>query len=116
MINRLKSRPSILILLFLLLQLAGQTAAGFSGRSSGLINIYTVVSYICLILRAFIWLFILKLLPLTKAYPYTAAVYILILPLSILIFGESPDWSRYAGAGLIFIGIMLNAAGTAGNV
>lgn len=106
--------PVLLLILFLLLQLGGQTAAGFAGKIGG-INIYTLISYTCLTLRGLLWVLVLKRLPLTVAYPFTGAVYLLILPLSMLLFGESPEWSRFAGAALIFAGIGVSAVGAVKN-
>ena len=109
----LKNKPVILIIMFLLLQLGGQTAAGFSARAEGFFNLFTLISYCALCLRGLLWILILKVLPLTTAYPLTGTVYFLILPLSVFIFGESPDWSRFAGAALIFAGIIFSAYGSA---
>ena len=108
--NRL-NKPLLPLLSFLLLQLCGQTAAGFAGRMGG-INLFTIISYFCLLSRGLVWILILKRLPLTVAYPFTGAIYLLILPLSIFLFGESPDWSRFAGAALIFAGIAVSSSGT----
>lgn len=109
------NKPVILIIMFLLLQLGGQTAAGFSGRAGNFFNIFTLISYCALFFRALTWILILKTLPLSAAYPFTGLVYLLILPLSVFIFGESPDWSRFAGAVLIFTGIIFSAIGAAAN-
>lgn len=109
------NKPIILMILFLILQLGGQTAAGFSGREVGFFNLYTLLSYSALVLRAIIWMLILKNMPLTVAYPFTGMVYLLILPLSIFIFGENPHWSSFAGAALIFCGIVLTAFGAVKN-
>ena len=109
--NRIRyDRSVFLLLIFLLLQLGGQTAAGFAGRAGG-INLYTITSYACLFLRGLVWIMVLKRLPLTVAYPFTGAVYLLILPLSMIVFDETPGWSRFAGAALIFIGIIFSASG-----
>ncbi len=114
--NRIRfDNPVPLLVMFLLLQLGGQTAAGFSGRTGGFINIFTFISYCCLILRAFIWMLVLRRLSLSAAYPFTGAVYLLILPLSMLIFDEKPGWARFAGALLIFAGIIFTAAGASKN-
>lgn len=115
MTHRLQQSYLGLLLIFIILQLAGQTSAGLSGKTAGLLNIFTLISYCCLILRAFVWLLILKKLPLTSAYPVTASIYILILPLSMIVFGESPGWSRFAGAALITSGIILTSVGAARN-
>lgn len=105
----------ILLILFLLLQLGGQTAAGFAGNAGGNFNIFTLLSYCALLLRGFVWILVLKRMPLIAAYPFTGAVYILVLPLSILLFGETPHWSRFAGAFLIFAGIGVSALGAVKN-
>jgi len=109
------NNPVILLVVFMLLQLGGQIAAGLSGSTGSIVNLFTVISYCCLLARGIVWVLVLKKLPLTVAYPFTGAVYLLILPLSVLVFGEQPGWSRFAGAALIFAGVAVTAAGMVRN-
>ena len=57
----------------------------------------------------------LKKLPLTVAYPFSGTVFLLIIPLSAVIFNEPPDPARIAGALLIFSGIVFTAIGAVKN-
>ena len=110
MLKRYKT--PILLSAFLVLQLGGQIAAGFAGRQAYFLNHFTVISYFCLTARGFIWLLILRRMSLTAAYPFTGMIYVLILPVSAFVFGDSISVVRVVGAVLIFAGVMLTAAGT----
>ncbi len=102
------------MLLFLALQLGGQLSAGRAGAEDGFINLFTAISYICLLSRGLIWILILKRMKLVAAYPLTGMVYLLILPLSAYFFGDEISWEKAAGAALIFTGIVFTAAGQSG--
>lgn len=113
MTSRQTLNTAALLLLFLVLQIGGQIAAGFAGEQGYFFNPYTIISYFCLFSRGLIWILILKRIDLIKAYPFTGLVYLLILPLSAFIFGDEISWSKAAGAALIFAGIIFTAAGRA---
>ena len=104
-------KNAVLICLFIIIQLCGQISAALSGRTAGIINIYTAASYICLFSRSLIWILLLKQLSLITVYPLTAVIYVLILPVSVFLFNEAVRPADYAGAFLIFSGIILAAAG-----
>jgi drug/metabolite transporter (DMT)-like permease len=116
MILKEHRRTIVLISAFLFLQLLGQISAGFAGEAVSIINPFTVISYFCLISRGVLWVLILKRVNLLAAYPFTGIIYLLILPISYLVFDESITRWQIWGAAMIFIGIMLNAAGNAAAV
>ncbi len=105
-------RAIMLILFSMMLQLVGQIASGFAGREGSIFNYFTFIGYSCLVLRAFVWILVLKAMPLTVAYPSTGAIYLMILPLSVIFFGENPGWGRYGGSTLIFLGIIVSSLGS----
>ncbi len=104
-----------LLILFVAIQLAGQLSSGLSGRASSLFNIFTLVTYGCLALRFFVWILILKRLPLITAYPFTGIIYILILPLSCFMYHKPVEPERAAGMVMIFAGIVLCSLGSRRN-
>ena len=55
----------------------------------------------------FIWLIVLAQVDLSVAYPFDSLQYILVLPVSFLIFREHVDVRKLLGAGLIILGIWL---------
>lgn len=101
----------LLLVSFLFLQIGGQVAAGFAGISESFFNPFLLVSYFCLFSRGFVWLFILRRIDLLTAYPFTGMIYIIILPITFRIFGDSISPARIGGAVLIFVGIMFTAVG-----
>ncbi len=104
------------ILLFpLSIMLLGQIFAKFSGNYIGsggsIINIYSLISYICLISRGFIWIFIVRRMRLVFAYPVMSINYILVLLVSWFIFDEKIISTNLIGAGLISAGVVLIGIG-----
>ena len=103
-----------LFLLFIpvLLMAAGQISAKtgsliLASQEGFSINIFLVLSYVFLILRGFIWIFILKFMELSTAYPVMSLNYVIILFISAFIFNEKITLYNAAGAVLITAGIFL---------
>ena len=99
------------LLLPLSIMLLGQIFAKMSGIHIGsggsILNIYTLVSYLCLISRGFLWIFIIRRMRLVFAYPVMSLNYILVLLVSYFIFNEEIVSTNLIGAGLISLGVIL---------
>lgn len=103
--------PWPVLLLPLSIMLIGQIFAKMSGIYIGsggsIINIYSLISYICLISRGFLWIFIIRRMRLVFAYPVMSINYILVLLVSYFVFHEEIVSTNLAGAGLISLGVIL---------
>ncbi len=56
---------------------------------------------------AFLWIYSLKFLPLSKVYPFTFLTFALVLVLSYVIFGERLSPINFVGIALIVVGVYL---------
>jgi drug/metabolite transporter (DMT)-like permease len=66
----------------------------------------TIGGFACFFTSAILWIFALKRLPLSIAYPMVALSYVLIFIGSATLFHETITWRHWLGAGLIFAGIL----------
>ena len=66
-----------------------------------------VIACLLLIFHGFIWLYILKKLPLSFAYPLMSASYPIILLFSYLFFGEFASVNKMLGSLLIMTGVII---------
>lgn len=110
-----KKLPVPVLLIPLGIMLFGQIFAKLSGNyiSTGgtILNIYSLFSYLCLLSRGFIWIFIIRRMKLVFAYPVMSLNYILVLLVSHLIFHEKIVSTNLIGAGLIGLGVILIGLG-----
>lgn len=60
---------------------------------------------------ALLWMYILKRVPLSLAYPLLATTFVLVPLAGVLIFDERLQWTDWASFGLIFSGIALGSLG-----
>ncbi|RMH82262.1 hypothetical protein EA796_20770 [Pseudomonas sp. AOB-7] len=58
-------------------------------------------------LTILVWIYVLKVLPLSIAYPLTALSYILVPVFSLVILGEKVSTNTLVGSGLIIAGIIV---------
>lgn len=70
-----------------------------------------LLSYLCLILRGFLWILILKNIPLILAYSVFSLQYLLVLLVGILFFAEKVSLSQGFGTLLIVAGVVLCGLG-----
>ena len=108
------SNNSRILLLFIpvLIMAAGQISAKtgsliLASQESFSINIFLVLSYIFLIMRGFIWIFIIRHVELSTAYPVMSINYVIILAVSVIFFNEELTVFNAAGSILITSGILL---------
>ncbi len=114
----MSSKPPLpwpVLLIPLSIMLLGQIFAKLSGNyiASGgsILNTYSLISYICLISRGFLWIFIIRRMRLVFAYPVMSINYILVLLVSYFIFKEEIVSTNLIGAGLISLGVILIGIG-----
>ena len=92
---------------------AGATAHLAEGWSwtgiSGLLSVWTWGGMVLMILSLVSWLYVLRQLPLSVAFPLSNVVHVLV-PLSCWIFlGESISTRRWCGIALVLIGLIVVA-------
>jgi drug/metabolite transporter (DMT)-like permease len=98
----------------LVLKLGAKETAGLTNTNdwtgiSGLASIWTWVGIMFVILSLASWLYILRLIPLSIAFPLSNVVHILV-PLSCWIFlGELISTRRWCGIALVLIGLVVVA-------
>lgn len=75
---------------------------------SGLaLNPFVVGGVFLHVLALITWLYVLKHVDVSYAYPFISMGFVLVLLLSYLLFGESINLYRIFGVGLIIMGILL---------
>ncbi|GAB4261259.1 EamA family transporter [Thermincola ferriacetica] len=100
-----------LILLSLFLMVFGQIMSKMGSSYESLFNVFVVVGYAALLLRGLVWLFILKRLPVSFAYPMMSLSFVLILVASYFVFGEAITLYKLLGSLLIIAGVFFISSG-----
>ena len=92
-------RHYLLVVIPILFVLVGQTLAKYGvqeiKKTDTIVNGYIVAGYTMLLLRGFIWIFILKKIKLSFAYPLMSMTFIFILTISYLLFDETSHITIY---------------------
>jgi drug/metabolite transporter (DMT)-like permease len=100
-----------LLLIPLALIVGGQTFSKIGVQkaveTTKVINGYVLLAYGFLFLRGVAWIFLLKLLRLSFAYPFMSASYFFILMISFFIFRESLSVWNIFGTCVIVFGVVL---------
>lgn len=78
-----------------------------SGFWHGLWNIKLISALFVYAMATFMWLFVLKSIPLRVAYPFVALAFIIVPILGHFFLGEVIGWNTFAGALLIGLGVWL---------
>lgn len=91
----------------------GDFPTAFSDRLgfvvSFLLNLWIVSSFVALFLGSLSWIGVLIHFELSFAYPFTSLSFVLVLVLSVILFGESLSVAKIAGLGLIMIGVWVTS-------
>ena len=104
-------------MLFLIAALVAQSVALVLGKAAGIgysgferyLSIEYIGSLAALMIQALVWQQALKHYPLSVAYPFMSAVFLIIPAVSFFVFGETISAGQIAGAMLIAAGtVMLN--------
>lgn len=89
----------------------GQTLSKFGVQQAEetrrIINIFIISGYVLLVLRAAIWIWVVRKVKLSLAYPVLSITYVLILLISYYIFNEPLTIRKILGAVLIMAGVFL---------
>ena len=108
-------RHYLLVLIPILFVMVGQTLTKYGAqeikRTDTIVNIYIILGYTMLLLRGFIWIFILKKIKLSFAYPLMSVTFILILAISYFIFDEDITFYNLLGSCLIIGGVVFISLG-----
>jgi len=105
----------LLILIPVVLITLGQTSAKYGALKivdeNNILNIYIAFGYAFLILRGLVWVFILKKIKLSFAYPFVSLSYVFILAISYYAFGEVIRINNIIGTLFIVGGVCLMGLG-----
>jgi len=92
---------------------AGHFPSGASARvhylGHFLLNPWVISALLGGLLAAFSWIAALSRLELSRAYPYTAGSFVLVLVLSAIFFDEALNPFKIAGAALIVLGLIVGS-------
>ena len=70
------------------------------------LNPYIVFGYACLVLRGIVWVFILRRVELSVAYPFLSTSFVIILIFSYYLFGEQIPPLKVIGTFFIIAGVI----------
>lgn len=100
-----------LVLVSLLLMVVGQIVTKIGSGAGAIVNTYIMLGYAALMARGLAWIFVLKRLPITFAYPVMSVSFVLILPASYYFFNEPLTVYKAAGSLLIVAGVIFTSLG-----
>lgn len=96
----------------ILFKLAANDLTGFdlSTLSSfkKLFSPWLMVALVCYALSTAMWVGVLRITPLNRAYPFVAFAFVAVPFLSFLLIGERIRWSTIVGAVVILIGVIVS--------
>ena len=99
----------LLILLPIITITAGQTFSKLGVEQLKLdnrvINIFIVSGYFLIIFRSLVWIWVLRRVKLSVAYPFISFTYILVLLISFFFFDEPITTKQILGSSLLVLGI-----------
>ena len=70
-------------------------------------NPYLMVAVVMYAMTILIWIYVLRTLPLSVAYPLTALSYVIVPCLSYLLLHEKISLQTVAGSGIIILGVVI---------
>ena len=95
------------VILMSLGQILFKYAANDSNKYFGVLNIKLILALTVYLFSAFLWVYILRAIPLKTAYPFVALAFIIVPFLASIFFGEILSWNNYLGALIILIGVII---------
>jgi len=106
-----------LLTLFALLLSTGQILfkkAALAGVGGGLfasfLNVWMIAALVLYASATLLWVYILRTIPLSTAYPFVALGFIVVPIAGVMIFGEEIGWRYFVGSFLIVSGIAVISA------
>ncbi|WP_215357933.1 EamA family transporter [Polynucleobacter sp. UB-Raua-W9] len=108
----------LLTLLTVFLLSAGQVLFKYASGRIDITNngflfglLFNPAFIVALIVYAFttvLWMLVLKTVPLKTAYPFTALAFFIVPTFAAIFLGESLEWTTFAGASLIILGVYVS--------
>jgi len=92
-----------------LLKLAADTSKTEAAPLGGLLNRYFFVAITLYAVLTILWIWILRSIPLAKAYPFAALVFVFTPILAVVFFNDTISWINGFGMLLIVSGLLLAA-------
>jgi drug/metabolite transporter (DMT)-like permease len=89
----------------ILFKLAARAATGGAGFPWDFLNAYFFVALAVYGAATFLWVWLLKTLPLNVAYPFVGLAFVIVPVLGALLLNEPLDWRHLAGGALIAAGV-----------
>jgi drug/metabolite transporter (DMT)-like permease len=92
-----------------MLKLAADTSKIESAPLGGLLNRYFFVAITLYAVLTVLWIWLLRYIPLAKAYPFAALVFIFTPMLAVIFFGDKISFVNGIGMFMIVCGLLLAA-------
>jgi drug/metabolite transporter (DMT)-like permease len=89
----------------ILFKLAARSATGTAGFPWEFLNAWFVAAIAVYAAATFLWVWLLKTLPLNVAYPFVGLAFVIVPLMAAWFLGESLDWRHVAGGALIAAGV-----------
>jgi len=90
-----------------LLKLAADTSKIETAPLGGLLNRYFFIAVTLYAILTIIWIWLLRYIPLSRAYPFAALVFIFTPVLASFFFGDNISWVNGLGMFFIVCGLVL---------
>jgi uncharacterized membrane protein len=88
-------------------QFSSKTGANALAEGNRVGYLYVAFGYGFLALRGIVWLMLLRMMELSKAYPLQSVSYVLVIAMSFFIFNEQISTHQLIGCGLIIAGSLV---------
>lgn len=75
---------------------------------SSLFNFKLIIAFTVYLFATFLWLLVLKDVPLRIAYPFAALAFFIVPTLAHFLLGEPIGWNTYTGASIIAFGVIIS--------
>lgn len=83
------------------------TGVGVWSAVLSLINLKIITAISCFVISMFLWIFVLKKMELSLAYPMVSLGYIFVMLLSFYFLQEQLSLTKFLGTGLIVAGVVV---------
>jgi undecaprenyl phosphate-alpha-L-ara4N flippase subunit ArnE len=97
----------LVVILMSLGQILFKYAANDMNKYFSILNLKLILAFAVYLFSAFLWVNILRAIPLKTAYPFVALAFIIVPFFASIFFGEILRWNNYLGALIILIGVVI---------
>ena len=104
------TRPILLLAILIVIlfgQFSSKTGASLLSSRDGMGYMFVAIGYVFLAVRGVLWLFLLRIMDLSKAYPLQSLSYVLVLVLSYIKFDEEVGAHQVFGCVIIMVGSLM---------